>query len=114
MKRVLFPHGVETLGWLICARCKAHRKEEQVGIVTKRLDGTTALFLPDIANAAVLRSVFGKAGRKVTNTVWIERAVVDLSGDLTGSCHRHGKLEIEVADVLAAIGTGDTPRKRAV
>lgn len=113
MKRVLLPHG-HTVGWLICADCKANRKEQQVAVVTKRADRTTAVFLPDTANAAVLRQVFGKRGHGVTEQVWREYDVAQLRGLLKGHCHRHGERVVQVADVLAAIGTEDTPRKRAV
>lgn len=114
MKRTLKPHGQHTVGWIICAACKANHKEQQVAILTRTVSDTTAIFVPDTANAALLRNVFGKRGHGVSETVWHEYAVADLTDSLVASCKRHGKRTIEVADVLAAIGTRDAPRTRSV
>lgn len=113
MKRVLFPHG-DTVGWIICAQCQRQRKESQIATLTRRADGATAVFLPDVANAAVLRDVFSTPGHDVTKQVWVEWTVADLRGSIQGNCRRHGAKLVEVAAVLGAIGTPDAPRKRAI
>lgn len=106
-RRVLFPHG-ETVGWVICARCKSNRKDEPIAHLTRTADGKTAVFVADTENAAVLRRTFGRH----TKTVWREYEVADLAGPVQSQCRRHGAREVTVADVLGAIGDPDTPRIR--
>jgi hypothetical protein len=110
VKRFLYPYG-DTVGRLACESCARQRKHVELGLVSRLPDGSFALFLPDVANAKLLREQFERGPRGAWRCFSLASAE---DFPTFGQCRKHGRREVTHKTAIAGVGTADTPVTRFV